>query len=423
MTLNLKGSINYAAAIIEYDPANVITLPNRDRVVGYRALGFQGIIGKDAFKAGELLVLFPAGAQLSLDMAAANDLHRDPTLNKTEGAKGYLEANRRVKAISLAGNRSDCLIMPLTSLAWAGDIDPAVFRESVSFDHVGDLEVCRKYVPSRKPGPQRQQTAKALEVPGFSEHFDTRSYFRSLDEYRPDEWVTVTQKLHGTSLRVSKLRVPRKLSIWEKIARWFGVRVEETEYAVVVGSRRVTKSINGKTLDGKAHWYEAGDIWTRAADQLGFIPNDIAVFAEVIGYIDGTPIQPSFTYHHAPGDMSVWVYRIAHITADGDLIDLPAQAVQMMCERSGWNWVPLLWEGKLSDLDVETLLDRRLREGGSLEALPLSDPTLPDEGVCIRAERYPTPLVTKAKSPSFFVFEGLAADSGRADIEEEQAAA
>ena len=68
-------------------------------------------------KVGDLVLVFTAETQLSDEYTKANNLYRDTTLNADPEKKGYIEANRRVRAIKFRGHRSDALVMPVeTSL-------------------------------------------------------------------------------------------------------------------------------------------------------------------------------------------------------------------------------------------------------------------------------------------------------------------
>jgi hypothetical protein len=88
-------------------------LEDCDNVVGTPIFGFQAIVGKDS-KPGDLGIVFPAESQLSEEYCRVNNLFRHGDLNDDESAKGYLEDNRRVKAMKFRGHRSDCLFMPLS---------------------------------------------------------------------------------------------------------------------------------------------------------------------------------------------------------------------------------------------------------------------------------------------------------------------
>lgn len=439
MSIEVKGNPNYAAVIIAYDKANETPLEGRDRVVGYREYGYQTIVGKDSFQDGDLAVLFVAGTQLSDQYASVNNLHRHNGLNVDPREKGYLDDNRRIKAIRFAGHQSDALLVPFASLDYAlGGLPQAVEDSLIPgtiFDHIGGTEISRKYVLPTKGSAMSTKAASGqrkvrFQQDMFPEHFDTANGFRD-NPFQPEDFVFVTQKLHGTSVRLANIPVKRDLAWYERLLERVGVPIASEGYRVVVGSRRVTKSIDGQVEDGKQHWYDAGDVWTEATKHMfARLPKNFVVFAEIVGYIGQTPIQPKYTYQFRPGENGVYIYRVAVVNPDGDLVDLPWRAVQRFAEARGWDTVPEIasFDGyNIVPWVEESVLDRRLadifdnRDERNFALLPLSDPKTVDEGVVVRADLGLTPTVRKFKSPIFLGHESALADAEVADLEEVEA--
>jgi hypothetical protein len=442
VTLTLEGNPNYAAVIHEYDPANEVPLPNRDRIVGYKVLGYQTLVGKGAYKKGDLVVVFGAETQLSEAYATFNNLHRHEHLNADPTQKGYLEDNRRVKAIRLGGHRSDAMVMPWESLAQALGEGHVISKANagVAFDHVNGVEISRKYVkPSTGTGrsmANRQGQKKVrVSTEHFPEHFYTPNGFR-YPQHQPDDYVFVTQKLHGTSVRMGRVPVARDLKWYERLAQRLGVKVRTHEYGVVVGSRRVTKSVDGKVEGEKNHWYEGGDIWTTVTKPMhDLIPENFLVFAEIIGWTpDGAPIQPMYTYNLPEGQAAVYIYRVATVNGQGDVVDLPWRAVQKFAEARGWLTVAELdsdifevVEDVLPQyMDLRFSTELTVTSGSRVEevrfpgTVPLSDPKTVDEGVVVRSDNGFTPTVAKYKSPIFLGHESAMMDRADAvDTEEE----
>lgn len=448
----VQGDQNYAPLVVDLGQAEIFPLEGRDRVLGLKAFGMNAIVGKSWVQAllatEERVVMIPAGAQVSVGFANANNLHRHEHLNADPTKKGYLEDNRRVKAVRMGGHPSDALVVDAEAFAYltpsaatAANLLPHGF----AFDTVDGVTFSEKYIkPSTGTGQSmrvRQGAAKVrVTSESFPEHFDTKNLFRD-DPFRPEDHVFVTQKLHGTSVRLGRVPVRHDLTWLERLARRFGADVREHDFQVVVGSRRVTKSINGKVEDGKEHWYDAGDIWTKATEWMhDRIPEGFLVYAEVIGWSpDGAPIQPGYTYNLPVGQSAVYVYRVAVLAESGDVVDLPWRAVQKFAEARGWHVVPELAQQSGVDLEpwISSLfLDKRLSELGDAvydfggpsheerrypQAVPLSDPKTVDEGVVVRYDGGLQPTVRKAKSPVFLGHESKVMDDGLTDTEEEQA--
>jgi hypothetical protein len=288
---------NYAATVVKVRAVN--QLAGCDFVVGVPLLGHQAITSKDV-QVGDLGVVFTAETQLDERFASENNLYRHSDLNVDPDWKGYLEDSRRVKALKFRGHRSDALFMSLDSLAYTG-IDVSQLQEGDTFDVLNGHEICKKYVvksPRGKGhGGTRPTTPRVERVDDllFPKHFDTASYFRQSHQITLADPVTITQKLHGTSVRIGHVVVRRKLTLRDRIAKVFGVNVRESEYDYVYGSRNVVKDPDSRFDAGE---FYGTDIYTTIGKRLkGLLPKGCVVYGEIVGWAaDNTPIQPRYTY-------------------------------------------------------------------------------------------------------------------------------
>lgn len=421
MTIDKPVNPNYAAVVFRLKSFNV--LPTCDNVVGSPMFGLQAILSKDS-QVGELGIVFTPETQLSDEYTSKNNLYRHADLNSDKSQKGYMEDNRRVRAIKFRGNTSNCLFMPLSSLSYTG-VDISALREGDEFDTLNGHEICRKYVVKTN-GPRltkEQQARKFSRVDSkhMPEHIDTLNFMRSLEKLDPDAHVTVTQKLHGTSIRIGHTIVKRKLGLGSRIAKALGVTVLETEHDYVYGSRKVIKDAENPEQN---HFYET-DIWTSQGSKLkGLLPKNYLVYAELVGYTDtGAEIQRNYTYSVPKGSSEMYIYRIAVVNEDGFITDLSWEQVKAFCSQNGLKAVPELWSGKLKDFKYEDWMDTRYFEAGYRHALWLgelsTDETIVDEGVCVRIEGI-TPQLFKAKSPLFLEHETKILDRGEVDLESTQ---
>lgn len=428
MSIEVRGNENYAATIVKVRALE--PLEGLDNLVALRALGFQALVPKST-QIGDLLVVFGAETQLAQEFASNHNLFRHSNLNADETQTGYLDDNARVKAIKMRGHRSDALALPLSSTYWEGGVPEGLATEGVVFDHINGHEICRKYVVPGTKGPSQPQAKKAARVSSrvFPEHFDTASGWRNPHLIPQHAHVTVTQKLHGTSVRFGNVLVAAENNLrwWERALIKVGLKAAppETERAFVVGSRRVTKSVQGISKSGD-HFYGEGDIFTEAVAEFEpVIPKDFLVFAEIIGYTpEGKEIQPKYTYNLAPKRSKVYVYRVATVNEDGNVVDLPWEAVKQFCRERGMEHVPQLWSGDY-DLALEVLnpedatpwIDVRHADYYNGIAVPLSDAKTVDEGVVVRWDGGLIPTCLKFKSPIFLGHETKMLDAGTVDTE------
>lgn len=262
MKFSEPQNANYAATVVRL--RTLTKLENADRLQGVPFFGLQAITDLGA-KEGDLGLFFQAETQLSFEYAYNNNMHSHSNktsmgittqLNKDSDARGYLGDNRRVRAIRLRGHRSDALYMPISSLSYLG-VTEADFKEGDTFDKIGEHEICRKYViPTRgSQGANRQQSKKPSRVDPrvFPEHFETRQFLRVQETLNPNALCVITQKLHGTSVRIGNVPVKRNISWKERLARKVGVRILETEYGMVFGSRKVIKDSSDPD---QQHYYQ-----------------------------------------------------------------------------------------------------------------------------------------------------------------------
>jgi hypothetical protein len=428
MKFDPPKNINYAAQVVRVP--RLVELEGLDNLVGVPILGHQALTQKGKAE-GDLVIAFTAETALSEQFARENNLFREPERNKDQNEKGYLEKNLRIRAIKLRGHRSDALLMPLSSVEFTG-IDWLKLEEGDVFDTLNGHEICKKYEVAQRQGQSRAKTKvekafKRVDKKLFPEHLETSQYWREKHLLRPAREVVITQKLHGTSIRVGRVPCLRQKGRLERfINRW--LPTAEHTYDAVYGSRKVIKDVNNPN---QQHFYETDgeDLWTQYGKTIAdLVPEGFLVYAELIGWTPtGEAIQKGYTYHLPQGQAELYVYRVATINAQGTLADLSWDGVKEFCRDRGLKWTPELMRTRILGLDevVEMFMDKRfVDEHGRDEwddvyiedPVPLSDKKSVDEGICLRQEGM-TPLILKAKSGLFLQYESKNNDAGEADIE------
>jgi hypothetical protein len=257
-----------------------------------------------------------------------------------------------------------------------------------------------------------------VDIKFMPKHYDSDNYFRNKDTIPENKTVIVTQKLHGTSIRIGNTFVARKLTLRDRLAKLAGVRVGDHEMDYVFGSKNVIKDINNPNQN---HFYTT-DIWTDEGKKLeGLIPENFLVYGELIGWTpNGAPIQKHYTYQVPTSTCDLYVYRVAFVNGQGKVVDLAWDQVVEFCKDAGLKTVPELWRGAMKDLRIEDLfIDKRFHEDGYIQAVPLDPESPVDEGVCIRLDGL-APYILKAKGPIFYEHETIMLDQEALDIEAEE---
>ncbi len=419
MHLTEPENKNYAATVVKINETH--ELQGCDNVCGTVLFGLQAVVGKDTAP-GTMGVVFPAETQLSDEYTKTNNLYRHSDLNGDESKKGYLEDNRRVRAVKFRGHRSDCLWLPIESLSYIKGWED--LKEGDTFDKLGEHEICKKYVVKKTYAERRVEKNKdkfvRVDTKFLPNHYDTDNYFRNVDVIPDNALVYITQKLHGTSIRIANTYVARKLSPVEKLLKRLGVKVSETEFDYVFGSRKVIKDVNNPNQN---HFY-GSDIYTEEGKKLeGTIPEGYILYGELVGWTaEGSPLQKNYTYQIPEKTCELYIYRVAFVNHQGVICDLSWDQTIEFCRDRGIKTVPELWRTSMAEFKkhIDDFMDKRYRDGGYLQALPLGpEESLVDEGVCIRVDGI-APYILKAKSPIFLQHETKMNDEQVVDIEEEQ---
>lgn len=424
---------NYCAEVITV--RHLTVLEGLDNLRGLPISGYQALVPKDT-PIGSLMVVFPAESRLAGEFLSANNLFRHSDRNFDQTKVGYVEDNGRVKAIRLRGHTSNALALELTSLReFVGSRDPLLKdtftppESGTLFDTIDGVQIVKKYeIPRRgglTTGKQQAKIWRRVDDKFLPEHIDSENWWRNEWKIADDQFLVLSQKLHGTSVRIANTYVKRQLKWYERALKRLGVNVSDMEMDHVYGSRKVIKDPRNPA---QQHWYKDADgqgydIWTDVGQRFDdLIPPGVIVYAEIIGWTKhGAPIQKGYTYDLPVGESEVYVYRVAVVTPDGHLYDLSWRGVEEFCAERGMKTVPVLWTGLKRDLDIDSWMDRRYRDEGFQQAVQLSDAKTVDEGVVARVDGL-LPLALKAKAARFFEHETKMLDAGEVDLETEGSA-
>lgn len=408
---------NYCATIVKVKETR--PLEKCDNLVGVDIFGYNVITSK-GFDTDALHVLFTTETQLSDAFLKRNNLYSSELLNANPKVKGYIGANGRVRAIKLRGHPSNAMLMPISSLP----VNPALLKEGDKFNSIDGRVVCSKYEakkPAENLGKNKTRGAEKkyerVDGRGFPQHFDTEQYLRNEFKYAESDKLIITQKLHGTSVRFGNVVTRIKPTLLDKI-----LRRQRTEYDVLAGSRRVVKDL--KSEKEFNHYYATAegskDVFNSALDTIkDKIPKDVMLYAEIVGYNWESEIQKGYTYGYKENQFGVYVYRITSMKSGGFSVDWGWETIKAWCKENGVLYVPELEVIDKADLDISFYTDKNLYSIATEPAWNVFN-EMPievgegkvDEWICIRREGFPTPYVTKYKSPAFYEYETKMLDDG-----------
>lgn len=410
---------------------------NADRLKVAVVFG-NNVIVDLSYHVGQRVIYFPVDGQLSKEFAENNNLVRKKDENGNN-IGGYLDPEKRnITAMKLRGEKSDGLVMPIEVLAKYTNIDKLKDGDRIST--LNGHEICCKYIPKKKQNNSqtnkvrsinKKELKETISYPFFTEHIDTEQLAYNEGAFRVGDIIYITQKLHGTSFRVSNaVEITTKKR--KGLAKVFHFKDKVSKkYTVVSGTRRVVL----RNYDGG--FYGNNNFRKKYNDMFAeLLPKGFTVYGEIVGYInEDTPIMPKcsnskvkdkafseqygeetiFTYGCERGENDCYVYRITVTNEDGITVELPTEETKIWCERWGVKFVPILdkfiyttWE----DLNkrCEPYLD--IPE-------PLANGAHVTEGVVVRIDNRSKFTAYKTKSFAFKVLEGIIKDSADSpDIEE-----
>lgn len=381
---------------------------------------------------------------------------------------GFFNKTGRVRAIRLAGINSMGYLFTLDELAkWCPEAKGVNLNDLVGedFDTVNNILFIKAYVPfvpqrnnkGDKKSLDRKRNKKIerfdrLVKGEFVFHYSTDLLPKCISRIAPNDVVTLSRKIHGTSICLGKLHVktPIKLPIakrvWNKFIDVTGLfkshRITDykIEYGNVTSSRTVIKNqyINKDVNSG----YYGVDIWSEYGNLIyPYLDNGMTLYGEIVGYLTGSDkmIQKDYDYGCERGGNKLMPYRITTINEDGskrewDVIEVKNWTEKLIADHpeiaDRLMIIPILYHGTLANLYPNLSLTEHWHEN-VLEAMRLDvehlgmDQTeklcthhkVPVEGVVLRIDGDEINEAFKLKCEKFRKRELKEVDAGEVDIE------
>ena len=449
--------------------------PNADRLDLGECFGNTVCVGRWEYAEGDLVVYFPTDGQLSEEFCAQHNLVRRKD-DAGNNVGGYLDpAKRNVKAISLRGEKSDGLVMPLKSLEYTG-VDIRGLEVGFCFTTVNGKEICCKYIPRKSGhaaagGANRTRKKKVPTAPLFVEHADTEQLAYNLSAFRPGDEIEITLKMHGTSQRTGYLPVLQgyRRTIWDRLFRREGEPIYD--YGYVSGTRRTvledfdggyygsnefrevhSKQFEGKLWKGETVYYEVVGFTTSGTPIMGDGSNEkldkdfVKQYGKTTRFSYGCEPHPKST-KFTPGTVEIfgsevpclyaepqaqlpqsdcYVYRMTITNPDGQVVEYTPDFMRYRCEQMGVKCVPVFDKFTIAT----NAIARAYQEPGDYVKERAEryydgpDPvgkTHVREGVVVRIVNRPKFTAFKHKNFAFKVIEGIIKDTAEApDMEEAQ---
>ena len=391
----------------------------------------------------------------------------DANANTIRNKVGFFNKTGRVRAIRLGGVQSMGYLFSIDELARYNpnvkdvNVDNLVGEDFDTIEGELFIKAYVPFVPQRGnkgdgKSKDRKRNKKIEEfnrmVKGeFFFHYSTDPLPKCINRVKPNDVVTITSKLHGTSIVIGKLHVktPIKLPfhkyIWNKfvdLTRLFkSHRFTDyiVEYGNVTSSRTVIKNqyINNQVKEG----FYGVDIWTEYGNLIyPFIDEGMTIYGEIVGYITNSDkmIQSGYDYGCENGENKLMIYRITTTNDDGtkhewNVIEVKDWTERLISEhpeiKDRIHVIDLLYHGTLADFYPEISIENHWHEN-VLEAMrndkkrlnmekndPICKNKVPFEGIVLRIDNDELAEAFKLKTQKFLSKERESIDAGKVDIE------
>lgn len=477
LTQSPKFNRNYAAKIIEIKDFVKHPNPKCERLKCCTVDGYSIAVSIDTNPG--TYVYFPIECAIDNQFLAANNLFRDKEKNQDKDKAGFFEDNCRVKIIKLQGYPSEGFIIPITSLytwlTYIGKSQKVINKltPGIEFDSVDGIIVCRKYVPkvTLTPGQpkeggkitKKQKGVNKVIDTQFRFHYDTTLIKKCPNVIHPDDIISITAKVHGTSGISAYVLCARDISRATKVSTWINnhimnpvlkflrlgsnhTEILAQDYDYLWSSRSVVKNpYYNTTVNGG---FYGVDVWKYADDVVRpHLQKGMTAYYEIIGYLpNGGAIQKlggkAFDYGFEPPciqsdyapykygkNFGIQIYRLTYTNPDGRVFEFSARQVQQWCNKEGLKPVEECYYGYAKDLYPDLNVSEHWNEN-FLQRLasdkrffmecesPTCNNKVPHEGLVIKIENSLSEAY-KLKCIKFLEGESKSLDKGEVDIESE----
>lgn len=489
-TKSERMSQEYCCTVVRL--GEIEPIPGANTVAKTLVNGRTIVISKDR-KEGDIMIYCSNESQLNFDFLSVNNLFQhtelncnrdevkawlDSTIDPVTGAieekifkeymrthRGYFDDKGRVRMKKLAGEMSMGVLFEFETLVkWCPMLKGLNIEELVGldFDTVNGELFIKPYVPivkereyegTRKDRKRGKKLAKFDRmIPGqFAFHYDTQLFERSVNRFKPEDVVTISNKLHGTSYIIGNVLVkhPKWRGLYEKIFLKLPKFLQFTreDYDVIYSSRNVIQNSTINPNKGPGYSTGLNACFDKYYQLLKpYIPINTTFYGEIVGYVEksNTFIQKvgkGYDYCCAPGENRLMIYRIVETEPDGTKKEYNVRDVhQYTIEFKRWlnsqsnedaaeladRLLPIdiLYHGELKDLYPEldvsnhwhaNLLER-MKNDKEHFCMEMNEPNcrnaVPREGIVVRIENDPIKEAFKLKCLKFLGKEAAEMDKG-----------
>ena len=501
---------NYLCTVCKI--GEMFPIEGADRLVKTVINGYDIVISKE-HKEGDIVVYFPVETSICEQYLSANNLYEMGEFERNSNAEevkeilikadslkdtdiegksvllaeaktkcGFFNKHGRVRILKLRGQYSQGFVASVDSLVKFDNSLADVDWESMvdcQFNQVCGVEFCKKYVPAIKErrehtrGDQSLWKRRMRKLKRFNRiidgqfefHYDTKMLAEHIVQLSPDDIVSITVKVHGTSAIFANVLTNKKSEFSKSFCKkrikdilnmrynrlshaqkkyltnaYIASKTKPTkEYGNVYSSRSVIKN---QYINPRAQSFYGSDVWGCVnRDFSPYIANGMTVYGEIVGYLEGSQqmIQKNHDYGCKPGCWKFMPYRITETDEFGNKTEWDIDKVDewtrnLVAEHTELAdktmFLDIVYYGRLGDLypdldpenhwhsnllaRMKTDKDRFLMEMNE----PMCKNKVPREGIVVRVVGDQLARAWKLKCQSHYARECKENDEGIVNIED-----
>jgi RNA ligase (TIGR02306 family) len=259
-------------------------IPGADNIEQSIIGGWNCIVKKGEYKAGDLVVVATTDAVIPQELSDA--------MNVTN----YLRKGGRVRTVKLRGVYSECLIIPFMYVPSSREID---YYPTEGEDMMSEMGIFKYEPPAKQIQLASGKKIRYHENPNFLVYYKFPNMKNVNGMFTEEDGVQITRKIHGTNARYGIVK-KNKLSLLDKVKKFFRLADEWIDYEFVVGSHNVEKGSDSQGFYDTNVWYEIANkydikkkLWQYAK---AYEPKALGSGVVIYGEIYGKGIQKGYEY-------------------------------------------------------------------------------------------------------------------------------
>jgi RNA ligase (TIGR02306 family) len=366
-----ENSVCFVSAI-----NSILDIPDADNIELAVVNGWFCIVKKGSHSIGDLVVCATTDAVIPLE------------ISEKLGVTNYLRSKERVRTIKLRGVYSECLLMPI-------DLIPEN-RRKYGEDLMDVLKIYKYEPPARLITLSSGKKRRYHENPNFYIYYKFPNFKNVPNIFDEYDYVEITRKIHGTNARYGIVK-KSKLSLWDKIKKFFGFNLGWGEYEFVVGSHNVEKGSDTQGFYDTNVWYDIekkydikNKLWNLVKKNISIKGNDTSIGSGLIiyGEIYGKGIQKNYEY--GLNDIQLCIFDVE---IDKKYFNLTA-AEYVVNDYLNLPYVEVLHKGLYSEEVKNKFVFNNF----------INNTKVPHEGVVIKAVDGNRAKVAKVINPDYLIY-------------------